>query len=91
MENNLEPQISAPIFSHRRAFESSFNSLLPELQEDKSVQTARSILGNTAADLTDEELSVYLTQFQYLIESWLDEYERQLFNGITLRQLLRER
>ena len=87
----LQEESLAPILSHRKAFESSFNSLLPELQEESKIQQARGILGDTAKDMTDEELSVYLTQFEYLLEGWLDSYEKQLFNGLTLQQMLRER
>jgi hypothetical protein len=88
---SLQQDTLGPILSHRKAFESSFNSLLPELQEESKIQKARAILGNIAVDMTDEELSVYLTQFEYLVESWIDEFERQQFNGLTLQQLLRER
>jgi hypothetical protein len=47
-------------------------------------------MGEAIANLSDQELDVYLTEFQYLIESWLDEYEKQVFDNKTLQQVLRE-
>lgn len=72
-----------------KTLENSFY-IFPESPEENKVQKARAILGEIAKDLPDEELAVYITQFQYLLDSWLDIYEKQIFNGITLQQLLQE-
>jgi len=61
------------------------------LEEDSKIQKARAILGEVAKDMPDEELATYLTMFQYLLDSWLDQYETELFDGLTLQQVLRER
>ena len=47
-------------------------------------------MGDDVKDLSDEDLDVYLTNFQYLIDSWLDEYEKQVFNNKTLKEILKE-
>lgn len=78
------------ILNHRKAFESSLSSLFGNNPEESKVQKARAILGETAINISDNELSTYLTEFQYLLDEWLDEYEKQLFDGKTLQQLLRE-
>ena len=57
-------------------------------QEQTRTQKARSVMGELVADLSDEELEVYMTEFQYLIDEWLDDFECQAFNGQTLKQVL---
>ena len=56
--------------------------------EQKDIDDAREILGDTAKDITDDQLKDILVEIQYLIESWLEEYERKIFNGRTLNELL---
>jgi len=45
-------------------------------------------MGELVTDLSDEELEVYMTEFQYLIDAWFDDFERQAFDGQTLKQVL---
>ena len=47
-------------------------------------------MGDDVKDLSDEDLEVFLTEFQYLIDCWLDEYEKQVFNNKTLKELMKE-
>ncbi|MEI6498427.1 MAG: hypothetical protein WCO23_00495 [bacterium] len=77
------------ILDHRKLFESSFY-IYPESPEENKIQKARAILGESVADVPDSEMAVYITQFQYLLDSWLDIYEKEIFNGLTLQQMLRE-
>lgn len=56
--------------------------------ENKDIEEARKILGNITKELTDDELKDSLVEIQYLIESWLDDYERSIFSGQTLNELL---
>ncbi len=65
------------------------NQLFPEQKyEDKSVKQARAILGDLTRKFSAEELQQIMVLLQYLTESWLDRYERDLFNGKTLNELL---
>lgn len=57
-------------------------------QEQTRIQKIRSIMGDLVASRADEELETYATGFQHLIDEWLDEFERQAFDGQTLRQTL---
>ena len=86
----IEHDLKDSILTHRKTFDSSLNTLFSNDQEETQIQKARAILGDTVADVPDEELSVYLTEFQYLLDEWLDIYEKQLFSGKTLQQLERE-
>jgi hypothetical protein len=57
-------------------------------QEQTRIQKVRGIMGDLVADLADEELEVYMTEFQCLIDEWIDDFERQTFDGKTLGQVL---
>jgi len=56
--------------------------------EQKDIDEAREILGDTAKDLTDDQIKDILVEIQYLVECWLEEYERKIFDGKTLNELL---
>jgi hypothetical protein len=58
--------------------------------EDVDIEEARVILGDTARQLTDEQLKDICVEIQYLVETWLDDYERSIFGDKTLRELLGE-
>ncbi|OGM01893.1 hypothetical protein A2115_00385 [Candidatus Woesebacteria bacterium GWA1_41_8] len=67
---------------------------LPELEsvEPKlTLERARKLLGKTTETLTDEELQDQLVMIQYLAVSWLDDFERKIFNGKTLQELINEK
>lgn len=85
MNNVLQPMEGVKF----KTLENSFY-IFPESPEENKVQKARAVLGEIAKDMPDEELAIYITQFQYLLDSWLNEYEKQTFNNLTLQELLRE-
>lgn len=57
-------------------------------QQEKSIQEARQILGDSAKELTDSQVYDMLNEIQFLVESWLEEFERNTFEGKTLDELL---
>lgn len=89
MECAQQQIISQSGIDNRKIMESSFY-IFPESPEENKVQKARAILKDVADAIPDEELAIYITQFQYLLDSWLDIYEKQIFNNLTLQQMLRE-
>lgn len=52
-----------------------------------TLEEARNILGTVAYNWNDNQLSVYLAQVNYLTTGFLDNFERQKFNGKTLAEL----
>jgi hypothetical protein len=78
------------IANHSKIFESTLSKIFPGKQEETRIQKARLIMGDDVKDLSDEDLEVFLTEFQYLIDCWLDEYEKQVFNNKTLKELMKE-
>lgn len=57
-------------------------------QEETQTKKARRIMGTLVSDLSDEDLDVYITELQYLIDEWFDNFEREALDGHTLKQLL---
>lgn len=70
--------------------ESALSHLMAEKQAESRIQKARRIMGEEVEILSDEELDIYLIEFQHLIDLWLDIFEKQTFDNKTLSQLLRE-
>lgn len=73
-----------------RTLESALKQIFPTQVEENKTIKARRILGEVAIGIPDEQLEKDLTEFQYLVDSWLDDFEKQVFEGNTLNQLLKE-
>ncbi len=56
--------------------------------EETKLLKARNVMGYALVDVSDEDLEVYLTEFQHLIDGWFDSFEQDMFNGATLKQVL---
>lgn len=70
--------------------DAALQSIYGNLQEETKLQKTRRIMGSLVLDTPDEQLEIYITEFEYLITNWLDEYERQVYDGLTLKELLQE-
>lgn len=85
------PTITKPI-AVSPSSEKSIHDLFPEQEyEDKAIQRAKEILGKTASNFSKEEVRDLVAQVEYLVETWLDDFERDIFKGRTLNELLHER
>ena len=70
----------------------SLDDLFPEqVYEEKQLKKAKEILGNIANEFTSEQLRDAVTEIQFLATSWLDDFERGIFDGLTLQELLHEK
>lgn len=70
----------------------SLDNLFPEQQYDeKDIQKAKEVLGKLADEFSDIQLKGIVAEFQFLAESWLDDFERKIFKGLTLKELLHEK
>lgn len=79
-------------YNQTPAISQSLEAIFPEQkQADKRIKLAKDALGSLAAQFTETELSDVITEVEYLTESWLDEYERNIFDGLTLQELLHEK
>ena len=58
-------------------------------QQRKTVLEAREILSESADNCSDEELYELVTEMQFLVDVWIEDYEKSVFEGKTLKELLR--
>lgn len=79
-----------PANEPQRSLEATLKQIFPEKQDENKLQKTRQIMGEMVKNLKDEELETFITEFQYLIEAWVDGFERQIFDNKTLKQLLKE-
>ncbi|MDO8657608.1 MAG: hypothetical protein Q7K55_02610 [Candidatus Levybacteria bacterium] len=83
-----EPTPSTP--NPIKEFENVIATIFPTSQEENKLHKARGILGESARDYTDEDLNYLVTDFEYLVDTWLDLFEKRLFLGKTLKELVGE-
>ena len=74
--------------SRLASIDTALRRIFVNSQEETQTSKTRGIMGELVAELTDEDLEIYITEFQHLINYWLDGYERKLFEGQTLHQIL---
>ena len=75
-----------------RTASASLDALFPEQKhEEKQIQRAKELLGEKLTYFTPEQLRDLITEIQFLTDSWLDDFERRIFDGVTLAELLHER
>lgn len=74
----------------QQSIETALNKILPISSEETKIVRMRKALGETAQLLSNEQIENITTEFQYLIDSWMDEFERDVFSGMTLKEVLNE-
>lgn len=85
-------KITSPLGEIPKSVDEALDVLFPEQQyEEKTIQTAKEMLGVVAKELSPEELKCAIVKMQYLVETWMDDFERGIFNGLTLNELLHEK
>jgi len=84
------PTLKQVVTKHHENIENALKAIFLDSKEESRLQLARRILGDIALEITDEELLRCITEFQYLADSWLDDFEKQIFDDKTLNQVLKE-
>ena len=70
----------------------SLNDLFPEqAYDEKDIQIAKKELGAITNVFTQEQLRDAVSEIQFLTETWLDDFEREIFGGLTLKETLHEK
>ncbi|MFA5932872.1 MAG: hypothetical protein WCV81_01240 [Microgenomates group bacterium] len=85
---NLPNLSSNSQFNPQGTYDQINQIFIDQDQREKAILEAREILGDSAKDLTDEQVFDLVNEMQYLVDSWLEEYERKVFDGKTLNELL---
>ncbi|MEO8581226.1 MAG: hypothetical protein ABI425_01455 [Patescibacteria group bacterium] len=62
---------------------------MPETAEQTKINKVRHILGERAKTIEDSQLETLIAQCEYLLDCWLDDYERNLFDGKTLKEIVK--
>ena len=57
--------------------------------QNSKVKELRKALSNALIDFSDDQLEVLTSQCEYLVGSWLDEFEKLLFGDKTLLEISR--
>ncbi|OGK21960.1 hypothetical protein A2866_06105 [Candidatus Roizmanbacteria bacterium RIFCSPHIGHO2_01_FULL_39_8] len=66
-------------------------NMFPQNKDKNRIIQTRKLLGKTAENLSNEQIHCIVTKFQFLINSWLDEFEKEVFGGKTLKEVLNEK
>ena len=83
---------SALKFKQNLTITESLDVMFPEQKrQDKDVLKAKEALGELAKEFTELELKEVITDVDFMVESWLDDFERELFKGKTMQELLHEK
>lgn len=69
--------------------DNALNQIFPQQKEETNLSRTRRTLGEVGQQLSEDELKTIVTDFQFLIDTWLDAYEKEVFGGITLHNLLK--
>lgn len=73
-----------------KPLEDALKGIVPQNAEENTISKTRRLLGDKAKALSDEQIHCLVTEFQFLINTWLDEFEKDIFNGMTLKEVLNE-
>lgn len=74
-----------------KPLEDALKGIFPQDIEENTINKTRRLLGDKAKTLSDEQIHCIATEFQFLINTWLDEFEKDLFSGMTLKEVLNEK
>lgn len=85
----IEPQ--TPLSNPLTPIENAINSIFPQQTEENKIIRTRTLLGKVGKTLPDEQIECINTEYQFMIDTWLDEYEKALFNGTTLQEILNDK
>jgi hypothetical protein len=75
-------------YNPQKSLEVGLNSLIPTYEEENKLQKARRVLGEISFEVTDEQLEIFITGIQFLLDGLLDNFEKSMFDGLTLKQIL---
>lgn len=85
---NDNPRFDLKYFPQSGFLSNSLNEMFSEqTPEDKTIQRAKEILGDK---YSSEDVKSMVASFEYLIDAWLREYEKKIFNNKTLKEMLQD-
>lgn len=74
------------------AIKQSLDEMFSKQQfKDRNILVICELLGDIGKQLSPDQITDIVSEMQYLTECWLDDFEREIFKGITLKELLHEK
>ena len=68
------------------------DTMFPEQKrQGKDLARVKEALGDLAKEFSEAQLKEIATDVDFLVATWLDDFERTLFDGQTLREVLHEK
>lgn len=87
---SAKPILQTPSINPLADIEKTLESIFPEDHQQTRVNKARHTLGLKAESYSDVQIETLVTDFEFLAAAWLDLFEKNIFNGKTLREVLGE-
>ena len=84
----IDNKITSSQFNQLDTYDKLNEHLNTQDKQQKTVEKARQLLGKDGNSLTDEESYNLYTEIKFLTDSWVEEFERGVFNGKSLKELL---
>ena len=79
-----------PEISHRQyaSLDNALSAIFPTTEQDNIITKTRRHLGDIGKEMSDAEIKNLASEFQFLIDSWLDMFEKDTFQGKTLKEIM---
>lgn len=83
---------SASKLKNQFSVSETLDLMFPEQKrQDRDLAKAKEALGEPSSEFTDAQIREIVTDIDYLVTSWLDDFERSIFDGQTLKELVPEK
>jgi hypothetical protein len=87
-DDTSQSQVSAT--KSYNSIEHAISAIFPTPAVEKKLTKTRSLLGEASHSLSNEQVECLISEFQFLVDTWLDEFEQDVFGGKTLKEVLNE-
>ena len=79
-------------FKSQLSITETLDGMFPEQKrQDKDIARVKEALGDLSKEFNEVELKEIATDIDFLVATWLDDFEKTLFDGQTLREVLHEK
>lgn len=84
IKNNLDQ----PRQAQEGIYEKINNIFSKQDSREKEILETRTLIEHYSSQFSDTDILTLNAEAQLLIEAWLDQFEKEIFDGMTLRELL---
>lgn len=86
------PTDTPQLNTHGQSFDvlnNALSKLFPENNvEEREIIKMKELLGAKGKGLTTDQIQDLMIKIKYLVNSWIDDFEKEIYDGMTLNQLL---